>query len=92
MSSLLVIIVWGVIAIFLGSESGHKQSVTLLQNMVYSTTQHPPPPSPHSHTLSVYTVLYIYFGKGREVREKVEGQQYTKGVENTNMTDCISSQ
>jgi hypothetical protein len=26
-----------------------------------------------------------------EVIEKVEGQQFTKGVENTNMTDCISS-
>ncbi len=57
--------------------------------MVYNTTQHPPPPS---HTLSV--LLYVYFGKGGgvgEVREKVEGQQYTRGVENTNMTDCISS-
>jgi hypothetical protein len=26
-----------------------------------------------------------------EVREKVEGQKSTRGVENTNMTDCISS-
>jgi hypothetical protein len=34
---------------FVGSESGQKQSVKLLQNMVYNTTQHPPPP--HSHTL-----------------------------------------
>jgi hypothetical protein len=25
-----------------------------------------------------------------EVREKVEGQEFTRGVENTNMTDCIS--
>jgi hypothetical protein len=33
-------------------------------------------------------------GKGGgvgEVREKVEGQQLTRGVENTNMADCISS-
>ncbi len=27
----------------------------------------------------------------REVREKVDGQQYIRGVENTSMTDCISS-
>jgi hypothetical protein len=26
-----------------------------------------------------------------EVREKVEGQQFTRRVENNNMTDCISS-
>jgi hypothetical protein len=26
-----------------------------------------------------------------EVREKVEGQQFTRGLENTNMTECISS-
>jgi hypothetical protein len=39
-------------------------------------------------------MLYIYFEKGGgegEVREKVEGQQFTRGVENTYMTDCISS-
>ncbi len=26
-----------------------------------------------------------------EVREKVDGHLFTRGVENTNMTDCISS-
>jgi hypothetical protein len=26
-----------------------------------------------------------------EVREKIEGQQFTGGVENTKITDCISS-
>jgi hypothetical protein len=26
-----------------------------------------------------------------EAREKIEGQQFTRGVKNTNMTDCISS-
>jgi hypothetical protein len=32
---------------FVGSESGQKQSVKLLQDMVYDTTQHPrPPPLP----------------------------------------------
>jgi hypothetical protein len=37
--------------------------------------------------VSVYTVLYVYFGKGGgvgEVREKVERQQFTRGVENIN--------
>jgi hypothetical protein len=29
---------------FVGSESGQKQSVKLLPNMVYNTAQHPPPP------------------------------------------------
>jgi hypothetical protein len=46
--------------------------------MVYNTTQHPPSPTPHSHTLSVQYILYIYViweGGGGEVREKVEGQQ-----------------
>ncbi len=46
--------------------------------MVYNTATH-----------CLY-ILYVYFGKGG-VREKVEGQQYTTGAENTNMTDCISS-
>jgi hypothetical protein len=33
-----------------------------------------------------------WWGRSGEVREKVEGQQqFTRGVENTNMTDCISS-
>jgi hypothetical protein len=56
--------------------------------MVYNTTQHPP----HSHTQPF--ILYVYFGKGEwvgEVREKVEGKQFTRGVENTNVTSCISS-
>jgi hypothetical protein len=42
---------------FVGSESGQKQSVKLLQNMVYNTTQHLTPPPP-SHTLSVYSLLW----------------------------------
>ncbi len=43
--------------------------------------------------------IFCTFTLGRgggvgEVREKVEGQQFTRWgwVENTNMTDCISSQ
>jgi hypothetical protein len=39
----LVIFVWGGLANFVGSKSGQKQSIKLLQNMVYNTTQTPPP-------------------------------------------------
>jgi hypothetical protein len=42
----------------------------------------PPPPPPQPHTVCTY-ILYIYFGKGGrgvEVREKVEGPQYTSLV------------
>ncbi len=77
---------------FVGSETGQKQSVKLLQNMVYNPTQHPPT-LPPTATHCLY-ILYVYFGRGGgmgEIREKVEGQQFTRGVENTNMTDCISS-
>jgi hypothetical protein len=59
---LTVNLVWGGEAI-LYSESGQKQSVKLLQSMVYSTIQHPPPPLPHSHTLSVYTVHLVWEGE-----------------------------
>jgi hypothetical protein len=65
---------------FVGSESGQKQSVKLTPAEYgltsYNTTQQPPPP--HSHTLSLYTVLYVYFGKGGrvgEVRERVGGSK-----------------
>jgi hypothetical protein len=60
---------------------------------IWSTTQLNTPPPTATHCLYK---LYVYFGKEegegreREVREKVEGQQFTRGVE-TNMTDCISS-
>jgi hypothetical protein len=76
-----------------GSESGLKQSVKLLQNMIYNTTQHPPPhPHPQPHTVCIYSTFTLGRGGGvGEVREKVEGQQFTKGFVNTNMTDCLSS-
>jgi hypothetical protein len=48
---------FGVCSNFVGSESGHKQSVKLLQIMVTNPTQHPPPPP--SHTLSLYTGLLL---------------------------------
>ncbi len=52
-----------------GSKSGQKQTEKLLQNMVSSTTQHPPPPSPHSDTR-----LYCTFrlGKGGVGRGRSE--------------------
>ena len=76
MSSLLVIFVWGWCINFVGFESGQKQSVKLLQNMVYNTTQQPPPP--HSHTRFVYTVHLPMEGGGEGQREgTLEGQQYT---------------
>jgi hypothetical protein len=76
MSSLLVICL-GWCSNFVGSESGQKQSVQLLQNMVYTTIQHPPiPPPPQSHTLSVYTV-HLVWGGGGQREGKVDGQQYT---------------
>ncbi len=39
--------------------------VKLLQKIVYNTTQHPPTPPPHSHTLSVYTVHLVWEGGER---------------------------
>jgi hypothetical protein len=61
--------------------------------MVYNTIQHPPPPQPH--TVCMYCMFTGTLGKGGvgggEVREKVDGQQFTRGVENTNTTDCLSS-
>ena len=42
---------------FVGSKSGQKQSVKLLQDMVYSSIQHPPTPPPTAaHCLYI---LYI---------------------------------
>jgi hypothetical protein len=62
---------------FLGSESGKKQSIKLLQNMVSNPTHHPPPPPP-SHTLSVLFILYVELGReevgGGEQERRLEGQ------------------
>ncbi len=77
---------------FVGSESGQIPVVKLL-NMVYNRTQYTP--SPPSHTLYVYTVLWLTEGGGESwIREKVRGatpQQFTKLGRKycTNMTDCI---
>jgi hypothetical protein len=78
MWSLLVIFVWVVV----GSESGQKHSVTPAEyGLQHNSTVNTPPPQ--SHTVCFYLTLTL--GRG-EVREKVAGQQYTRGVENTNMT------
>jgi hypothetical protein len=47
---------------FVGSKSGQKQSVKLLQNMVYNTTQHPPPTPQQPHTVCI--ILYVYVRMG----------------------------
>jgi hypothetical protein len=64
---------------FVGSKYIQKQSVK--QNMVYNTTQYPPPP-PHSRTLSVYTVCLLWEGVegGGEVREEGRGCSATASV------------
>jgi hypothetical protein len=55
-----------------------KQNAKLQQNMVYNTTQHP---HPHSHTLSIYTVLLLWEGGkgwGRSER-RYRGNSSQKG-------------
>jgi hypothetical protein len=49
--------------------------------MIYSTSQHPPPPTATHYTSTQEG------GMGGGGQEKVEGQQFTRGVENTNMSD-----
>jgi hypothetical protein len=71
MSSLLVNVCFRWCSNFVGFESGQKQSVKLLQNMVYNTTQHPPPPPPQPHTVC------IYFGKGERGGGQREGRKAT---------------
>ncbi len=57
------VFVWGGLAPFEGSESGQKQSVKFLQNMVSNTTQQPPPSHPLPATHCLY-ILYFDFKKG----------------------------
>ncbi len=56
---------------FVGSECGQKQSVKLLQNMVFDTTQHHPIP------FQIHTVLWLWEGGrgwGSEPERTLEGQ------------------
>ncbi len=72
---------FGVVNYIVGSESGQKQSVKLLQNMVHSTFQHPPhPPPPQSHTVCIFFTLGGGEGGGGQREGTVEGQQYTRIV------------
>ncbi len=51
-------------------------------------------PKPHLHIVYVYTVYFFTQGReegGELTRKKLRWQKFTKPVENTNMTDCISS-
>ncbi len=60
-----------------GSASGQKQSVKFLLNTVY-TAQSPPP---QTHTVCINCTFSLRRGGGgEEVREKIEGQQYTSIV------------
>jgi hypothetical protein len=63
----------GVVKQFVGSESGQKQSVKLLQNMVYNTIQQTPPPQPHT--------VHLVLRRGGGVEgQQVEEQQNTSIV------------
>ncbi len=84
MSSLLVICL-GWCSNFVGSESGQKQSVKLLQNMGYSTIQHPP--RPQSHTLSVY--MYCTYYTVHLVREGGKGGLRSERRKRGNSTQVL---
>jgi hypothetical protein len=73
---------------FVGSESGQKQSVKLIQNMVYNTTQYPPIPPTYSNTLSVFcihTVRLLWEG-GRGGEDQREGRGATVNSSNYQLT------
>ena len=54
--------------------------------MVYNTTQHPHiPPQPHIVCITVQDVDFGKVAGVGEVIEKVDGQQFRRGAENTNM-------
>ncbi len=76
---------------FVGSESGQIQSVKLLQNVVSNRIQLPHP-LPATQCLCV---LYFDTGKGVggrvEPQRRLEGQQFTKQVDNNNVANCFSS-
>ncbi len=77
---------------FVGFESETECYTFAEYGLQHNSTPPPPLPQPHTAFLYIYNVRLLWKGGGGvgEVREKVEGQQFTRGVENTNMTDCIS--
>ncbi len=65
---------------------------------VYQSEAPSPPMTPSRppviHCMNTYIPLYLFTqgrgrGEGEPVR-RLEGRQFTRGVENTNMTDCVS--
>jgi hypothetical protein len=50
-----------------------------------------PIPFPLLHTVYVYTIYLFTQGRVGKPERRREGQQFTKLVDNTNMTYCISS-
>jgi hypothetical protein len=76
---------------FVGFESGQKRETPAEYGIQHNSTPPPPPPQPHT-TVCIYCTFALGRGGGvGEVREKVERQQFTRGVEKTNMTDIIAS-
>jgi hypothetical protein len=57
----------------------------------------PDPPPPDTHCMSTFTAVLIHTVKGEggggvgEPVRRLQGHKFTKPVENTNMTDCVSS-
>ncbi len=98
---------WGWRSKFVGSESGQKQSVKLLQNMVYNTVNTPPPPySPTAtHCLHILYNVHLVWegGRGGGQREGIRGNstqaQFLRpggnssqaGSKTPTMSECISS-
>jgi hypothetical protein len=81
--------VWGGVAILLVLNLVRIRVLNSCR--IWSTTQFNNPPQPH--TVCVYCTFALERGGEGwgEVRERVEGQQFTREVENTIKTDCISS-
>ncbi len=60
-----------------GSASGQKQSVCRIWSTQHNSPPLPPPP-PETQTVCIKSTFNL--GRGGEVREKIEGQQYTSIV------------
>ncbi len=66
----------------------------LVAGVYLSEAPRSPPPSPVTHCMNTYPCTYSHREGGGGLGEPVkrlEGRKFTRGVENTNMTDSISS-